>query len=64
MKRDPKLNLSVELSKGEAEVLLKFLEDAEFPHDPFGEDTRLFKRASKRISVALEKALAAIGADE
>jgi len=57
MERDPKLKLSIELTKGEAEVLLKFLQDAEFPLDPFGEDTRLFKRTSKRLCVALEKEL-------
>ena len=56
------MKLSIELTTDEAEVLLKFLEDAEFPFDPFGEDTRLFKCASKRLCVALEKELAAIGA--
>jgi hypothetical protein len=43
-------------------VLLKFLQDAEFPLDPFGEDTKLFKRASERLRVALEIELDSVDA--
>jgi len=67
MERDPKLKLSIELTKGEAEVLLILLDRIE-PSSAlatrFAEDARLFNRASGKLHVALEKELAAIDGSE
>jgi hypothetical protein len=59
VERDPKVKLSIELTKGEAQSLLAYL-DRFLPIDfgpAFREDARLFNRASKRLLVALEKEL-------
>jgi len=69
MERDVKLKASIELTRDEAEVLLKFLdrigpEEASSALDHFCEDVRLFKKASERLRVALEKELAKkVGSD-
>jgi hypothetical protein len=53
MARDVKLKVSIELTGGEGEVLLKFL-------DRIGQEeaSSEFKKASERLRVALEKELA------
>ena len=61
MERDVKI--SIELTHGEAEVLLRFLEgvlpdEVSSALNNFRDDVRLFNKASARLCVALEKELA------
>jgi hypothetical protein len=60
VERDPRLKLSIELTRDEAQVLLVYLERL-LPYDAgpaSREDDRMFNRATKRLCATLEKELA------